>query len=46
MGRINVGRVILGGMHLFSRKLIVVTTIWGLPEIVIATLAGAALYKE
>jgi hypothetical protein len=33
-------------MHLFPRKLIAVGTLWGLPEILIATVAGAWLYKE
>ena len=33
-------------MGLFSMKLMTATTIWGLPEIVIAAVAGAALYKE
>lgn len=33
-------------MQLFPTKLILVGTLWGLPEIVIATIAGAWLYKE
>jgi hypothetical protein len=33
-------------MQLFPLKLIVIGTLWGLPEIVIATIAGAWLYKE
>ena len=33
-------------MGLFSMKLMAVTTVWGLPEIVIASVAGAWLYKE
>jgi hypothetical protein len=40
------GGVAMGMMGLFPMKLIAITTIWGLPEIVIATMAGAALYKE
>lgn len=33
-------------MQLFPLKLIVIGTLWGLPEIVIATIAGAWLYRE
>jgi len=33
-------------MHMFSRRLIAVTLVWGFAEIVIAAVAGAALYKE
>jgi len=33
-------------MHLFPRKLIAIGTLWGLPEILIATVVGAWLYKE
>ena len=40
------GSVAMGLMDLFPMKLMAVTTIWGLPEIVIAAVAGASLYKE
>ena len=33
-------------MGLFSMKLMTATTVWGLPEIVVASVAGAWLYKE
>jgi hypothetical protein len=38
-----VGMVLMG---LFPAKVMTVTTIWGLPEIVIASIAGAWLYTE
>jgi hypothetical protein len=33
-------------MQLFPRRLILITTVWGLFEIVIAAVAGAWLYSE
>src|SRR5258705_12218938 len=33
-------------MHVFPRKEMVISTIWGLPEIVIAGIAGAWAYTE
>lgn len=36
----------MGLMGLFPAKVMVITTIWGLPEVVIASIAGAWLYKE
>ena len=33
-------------MGFFSAKVMTVVTIWGLPEIVIASIAGAWLYTE
>ena len=33
-------------LHLFPRKLIAIGTLWGLPEILIAGIAGAWMYKE
>jgi hypothetical protein len=40
------GAVAMGMMGLFPMKLMAITTIWGLPEIVLAAVAGASLYKE
>ena len=40
---VNVG---LLGMDLFPTNLIVTSVVWGLGEITLATVAGAALYKE
>ena len=36
----------IGVMQLFSAKLMVIGALWGLPEIVIATVAGAKFYTE
>lgn len=36
----------IGVMQLFPTKLMVIGALWGLPEIVIATVAGAWLYTE
>lgn len=33
-------------MHVFPRRMIAIGTVWGLPEIVIAGIAGAWAYKE
>ena len=33
-------------MSLFPAKVMVITTLWGLPEVIIASVAGAALYQE
>ncbi len=33
-------------MHIFPRRLVAIGTVWGLPEIVIATIAGAWAYTE
>jgi hypothetical protein len=33
-------------MGLFPAKVATVSTIWGLPEIVIASIAGASVYNE
>jgi hypothetical protein len=40
---VNVG---LLGMDLFPTNLIVTSVVWGLVEITLATVAGAALYRE
>ena len=40
---VGVGNANLG---IFPARMITIATVWGLFEIVIATLAGAALYKE
>jgi hypothetical protein len=32
--------------HIFPRRLVAIGTVWGLPEIVIATIAGAWAYTE
>ena len=40
------GAVAMGLMGLFPAKLMTVTTLWGLPEIVIAAIAGGWVYKE
>jgi hypothetical protein len=33
-------------MGMFPAKLVTIATLWGLPEIVIASIAGAWLYQE
>jgi len=38
--------IFLALIHLFPRRLIAIGTIWGLPELVIAGIAGAWAYKE
>ena len=40
------GAAALGLMELFPIKLLTVVTLWGLPEIVLASIAGAWAYKE
>ena len=40
------GAVAMLLMGLFPAKLMAVSTLWGLPEIVIASIAGAWVYKE
>jgi hypothetical protein len=40
------GGVALGLMGLFSAKLVTITTLWGLAEIILAAIAGAWLYHE
>ena len=40
------GAVAMGMMGLFPMKLMAITMIWGLPEIAIAAMAGASLYRE
>ena len=36
----------MGAMQLFPRKLLLIGIVWGLPEILIATIVGAWVYKE
>ena len=38
--------ITIGIMNLFPARVMVVSTLWGLPEIVIASIAGAWLYQE
>jgi hypothetical protein len=40
------GAVAIGLMGLFPAKVLTVSTLWGLPEIVIASIAGAWAYTE
>jgi hypothetical protein len=40
------GGVALGLIGLFSAKLVTITTLWGLAEIILAAIAGAWLYHE
>jgi hypothetical protein len=40
------GAVAMVLMGLFPVKVMMVTTIWGLPEIIVATIAGAWVYTE
>jgi hypothetical protein len=34
------------GMDLFPKNLIIISVVWGIVEVTLATVAGAALYKE
>ena len=40
------GAVAIVLMGMFGRKVMLISTLWGLPEIVIASVAGAWVYKE
>ena len=55
MSQINIGRVVIGGLlagvillrhYLFPRDMIILTSVWGLVEIIIAGVAGAWAYTE
>ncbi len=38
--------IFVGAMNLFPTRVMIISLVWGLPEIVIASIAGAWLYTE